>query len=686
MSLGRRRLDLEDERTVQKRYRGEVQAMTHRPVMGQAPRHNLLTGSGQPQGRVMPFGALVGRVGLREPEEELLNGQGDFYIGETYAEFDNVHVFSWAAPVACTFFRGSRHHAFCDEVAVIRAFEHRGDDIVDFDDERVCEDVPEQPFRKRTLTIPDAPTRTLRRPIPPREAPPAPPPVVHEPKPSRTTSPAGSTAALEPQPGSQSSPTVRRHAPAPSEPAQTGRSAATPVRASALLHARLAAPRTKSLAPVLATLQPDQYDLVSAPAQESMIIEGQPGTGKTIIASHRAAYLILNGAPRKNRRDGDVLIVGPTRGYSRHVRAAIDRLTGGSPRVRVLSLPEVMLHILGKQGEPRGSISRSWRDVDQQLAMFVRATVTRLRSAGTRLTRHDVYDQLRRNGSSEQPVTEDPEWAAYLRRLPPARAALTMRAYIPILATIQWEVAKPADLVGIEHIIVDEAQDVTPLEWDLLASMNAAHAWTIVGDLNQRRSDHTLASWRQILDLLAIPYGDPPILRLDRGYRSTLPILRYANRLLPAAERAVVAFQEQGPEPTVEKCRSSDVAASLVRQLTRLHAAYPEGTVAVITADPKAVETMLRLAGWAKSVGELTWQYSGRDVMVAHPDTARGLEFDAVVVVEPADFPQNLGRQGPLYTALTRPNRELVVVHVKPLPERLRRRSRTRTPSRRSGT
>ncbi|MGC4815616.1 AAA family ATPase [Micromonospora sp. DT228] len=676
MTLGRKQLDIEDERTAQKRYRRAVQDRASRPIMHQGSRNNFWTGSGLPQSPAMPFGALVGRVALRKPDEELLEGHGDFYIGEAYVNLDGVYVFSWAAPVACTFFRGSRHHEFCEEVAVIRAFEHRGEEIVDFDDERVCEDVPEQPFRKRTLTVPAAPSRTLRPPTPPREAPrTTTPAVVQQASPPQNLFVADTAAVPTAQPVGKAVPTIRPDAPSPSLPAQTGRPTPMPIRAQALLRARLAAPRTRSLAPVLATLQPDQYDLVTAPAMGSMIVEGQPGTGKTIIASHRAAYLINDDTPEENTLDGDVLIVGPTSGYSRHVQAAIDRLTGGSPRVRVLSLPQLMLRILGERGEPRGSISRSWQDVDQQLAMFVRATVTRLKAGGTRPTCDDVYDHLRRNGSIDQPVAEDPEWAAYLRRLPPARDALTMRAHTPMLATIQWEVAKPPDLVGIEHIIVDEAQDVTPLEWALLASMNEAHAWTIVGDLNQRRSDHTLASWRQILDLLTIPYGDPPIHRLDRGYRSTRPILQYANRLLPAAERAVLAFQEQGPEPTVEKCKPSDLTASVVRHLTRLQAVYPEGTLAVITADPKAVETTLRLAGWARSVSDrFTWQYSDREVIVAHPDTARGLEFDAVVVVEPADFPQNLGRQGPLYTALTRPNRELVVVHAKPLSERLRKR------------
>lgn len=134
------------------------------------------------------------------------------------------------------------------------------------------------------------------------------------------------------------------------------------------------------------------------------------------------------------------------------------------------------------------------------------------------------------------------------------------------------------------------------------------------------------------------------------------------------------AFQE-GPEPIVEKCRPSDLDGAVLRHVNRLQAAYPEGTVAIITVNPKAVETTLRLAGWAHSQSDpFTWQHSGREVTVAHPDIVRGLEFDVVIVVEPASFPQNLGRQGLLYTALTRPNRELAVVHTKPLPDPLRKK------------
>lgn len=683
MTPDRAKLDLEDERSAQKRYRRMVQERASRQIAIQGSRNNFWTGTGQRHRPAMPFGDLVGRVALHQPNHDILDGHSDFYIGETYANLDGVYVYSWAAPIACTFFRGSRHHELCDEVAVVRVFERRGDDIVSIYDESVCDHVPTQPFRKRALIVPAAPSRsnTLRPPTPPRATPLAPTPASAAPRPVPTLN---RPAVLAPAAGESVRPGIFpagtgsiRSAPAARPARSAGRAAALPpVRAEALLRARVAAPRATSLAPVLATLQPDQYDLVTVPAMDSMIIEGQPGTGKTIVASHRAAYLISDETPAENGIDGDVLIVGPTNGYTMHVRTVIDRLTGESERVRVRALPELMLQILGMLREPDGTISRSWRDVDKALAMFVRATVKRLKDAGTMPTPDDVYQRLRRNGNSGQPVTRDPDWIAYLRTLPPTRErALTKRAHTPLLATIQWEVAKPPNLAGIEHMIVDEAQDVSPLEWLLLESMNEANAWTLLGDLNQRRSDHTLASWAQVLELLAIPDGDPPVRRLERSYRSTRPILEYANRLLPAAERTVLAFQEGGPEPTVEKCQPSGLGAAVLRHLTRQQAAHPQGTVAIIAADATVVETVLRRAAWVKSKGgQFTWRRSGRDVTVAHPDTARGLEFDAVVVVEPADFPQNLARHGPLYTALTRPNRELAVVHTKPLPERLRKR------------
>jgi DNA helicase IV len=134
-------------------------------------------------------------------------------------------------------------------------------------------------------------------------------------------------------------------------------------------------------------------------------------------------------------------------------------------------------------------------------------------------------------------------------------------------------------------------------------------------------------------------------------------------------------LQEEGPAPTVEKVRPTEIGNAVVAQVDRLLAAYPMGTVAVIGPNTGAVRRSLRSEGWAGSLHDVSpRERDGREVTVVDPDSARGVEFDAVVVVEPGDFKQNYGQQGPLYTALTRANRELVVVHTKSLPKELQRR------------
>jgi DNA helicase-2/ATP-dependent DNA helicase PcrA len=659
-------LELADEQAAQKRYSQKLEAKAQQPVVVQRPRNNLWTGTGMPASRVMPTGQLVGRVALATPDPDL-DGGSDFYIGEARADIDGVNVYSWAAPVACTFFRGTRHHAWCGEVAVIRAFAHRNDQIVDFADDVVRDDAPAAPFRKRGLTIPTPPSRSRSLSLP---KPTGKPPAVPEP---RAETPFAAPSDDSTHRGDETS---RHLASAPKSPAGRKIESVPLLRAEELLRTQLQTPRTMSLAPVLATLQPDQYELVTAPAMESMIVEGQPGTGKTIVASHRAAYLINEETPPENTLDGNILLIGPTIGYTNHVRDVVNRLTGGTDRIKILGIPQLMQRILGLKDEPRRLSSRSWQDVGWHLGVLARSAIHRLKtSKGMTPTTEEAYEHLRQNGMPGRPITPDREWSAYLDRLPPYRDPRALSAQTPLLAFIKWEVARPSELGFIEHIIVDEAQDVTPLEWFLLDAINEAHAWTLLGDLSQRRSDHTLSSWRQILEVLGLSEEDSPITKLQRGYRSTKPILEYANRLVPRNQRALMAFQEIGPDPNVEPVRPGDLRTAVVGQVDRLLGAYLDGTVAVISVDPTTIRQSLRSVGWAMArINPQIWERNGRSVTVIDPDAARGLEFDAVIVVEPADFPQNYGRQGPLYTALTRPNRELTIVHAKSLPDALRRR------------
>lgn len=640
MSTTSKDLELEDERSAEKRYFNVLQKMASRPVHFEGPRNLLFVGNGIPKRREVLIGPLVGRVALANPDD--LVGT-DFYIAEgRSATVDGVEVYHWANPIACSFFRENHQHEsyrglgeLCDDVVVTRAFVRSEGLIVDFADDVVGEHAPTNPFRKRGLAIPAPPTMPKRP----------------QPKPLDPT-PTASTDEAE----------SHQH---------TGHLPAG-IRAEEALRAQLQAPRTKRLDSVLATLQPDQYALVTMPAGDSMIIEGKPGTGKTIIASHRAAYLVNEETPAEDRAAGNVLLIGPTAGYSKHVLGVINRLAGNSEQLRVLSLPELWQHILDLKYPPKGEIIPTSQDADWKLVRLLHRAIRHIRTnnGGTALTAEQVYEYMRTNSAA---VTSDAQWSTYLSALPAYRHALGLRAHSPLLAYIQWEVSPPADLAGITHIIIDEAQDVTPLGWLLLDEINIEDRWTVLGDLNQRRSDHTPARWPEILDLIAIE-EDTAVFELAIGYRSTRPILEFATRLLPRGQRAVNAFQQDGPDPTVEKVRSAEVGDAVTAHVERLLAAYPLGTVAVIGPDTAAVRKSLRSRGWAGSMHDLSpWEREGREVSVLDPDSARGIEFDAVVVVEPADFKQNRGHQGPLYTALTRPNRELVVVHAKALPDALRR-------------
>jgi DNA helicase-2/ATP-dependent DNA helicase PcrA len=658
MSSQRKQLEIEDERTAEKQYAKVLRDRASQPSGYQGPANSFWTGSGVPKKRAPIAGELVGRVALVR-SDDVLDGGSDFYIGETYAEVNGINVFGWTTPIACTFFRGSDHHYLCGEVAVVRAFRRSDGRIVDLVDEILRSDAPREPFKKQGLSIPAPPTRP-RPPVP----------TIKDAQPDLS----GDASEVLDEPMLDGpNPTAPERTPA--SPSKT----ALPdldlpqLRAEPLLREQMLAPRNKGLGPVLSTLQPDQYEMVTIPAMDCVVIEGKPGTGKTIVASHRAAYLVNEETPPENGLDGDVLVVGPTTGYSRHIRDVINRLTGENDRIKVLSLPELISKILGVKQMPQVGSSRVWQDVGWELAPYARLAIMKLTEThgNAALEADQVYSLLRENPSS---VVKDRDWSRYLRQLPPYREALTDGVHAPLVAFIQWELAGSPELDSVEHVIVDEAQDVTPLEWLLLDEINKADAWTILGDLNQRRSDHTLSDWAQVLEVIAID-PETPIRPMKRAYRSTKPILEFANRLLPRDQRKLHAFQESGPEPEVTKARPAELTDTVIREIERLISAYPRGTVAVISVSAEQITRGLRSKGWASSTHDPhQWETGEKQVVVANPDEARGLEFDGVVVVEPADFPKNFGRNGPLYTALTRANRELAVVYSRSLPDGLRRR------------
>ena len=266
------------------------------------------------------------------------------------------------------------------------------------------------------------------------------------------------------------------------------------------------------------------------------------------------------------------------------------------------------------------------------------------------------------------------KFLAWLQALPKWNEVSSRVRYLPMLATVALALDPRPASERVGHLIVDEAQDVRPLEWRILTTslLEPGGSLSLFGDMNQRRSDWTAPTWLQLAEDLEMTdeNGQFYIQVLEVGFRSTKQILKFANQLLPRSERNEQALQE-GPQPKAMKVSPdgrTPVAVDSAIELTTRHS----GMVAVISTEPRPVSVEFRKRGWSRGSYQHSWTLDSATVVVLHPDEARGLEFDATVVVEPGDFPENVGRQGVLYTSLTRANKELTVVHTQRLPRDLR--------------
>lgn len=600
-----------------------------------------------------PVHGLLGRVELAEPTD-IVDGT-DFYIGSHYRDRDDLVlsvVFSWAAPIASTFFTSWSQHELCSQVTSRRTLLRRlGGEVTDYVDDPGPARGRTEPFARRKLAIPKAPTR---RPLPRRNA--EVPPVPEQ------------RHALEDEAETATSPKQVPVVPAIAP-------AREPMRAERAVFAAISAPRKERLTSVLATLQPDQYEMVTAASDRSLVIEGHPGTGKTVVAAHRAAYLVHpSHEPRPLRR---VLVIGPTEHYVQYIRGVLDELNGGAGVVHAMSLDSAMLDVRGLSASLDNTQPTDQREVDYELYDLASQAEHLLREEGHlnepishAASVEKTYEALRANRVGRTHLTQDLGRATFLRALPAFTAAQTMRRYLQILAACGRAVAGVGPY-SYDHVVVDEAQDLSPLEWAVLRSLNPSGRWTLLGDLNQRRSDLSYRDWTSVSRLLAV--DDIPVKALRRGYRTSAAIMEFASRLLPEAERSVASLQAGGEPPRVRKIAADRLYAQVVDEVSALHDRHPEGTVVVIGVHPPESIRALRVAGFHNDPQRPdTMVNDVRQVRVLTPQQARGLEFDAAVVVEPINFPKPIGRHGLLYTSLTRANRELVVLHTGQIQRELR--------------
>ncbi len=512
--------------------------------------------------------------------------------------------------------------------------------------------------------------------------------------------------------------------------------------------------RTGRLGDIVATIQGEQDEIIRAPQAGLLVVQGGPGTGKTVVALHRAAYLLYSY--RFPLQDQGVLVVGPNRLFLAYIEQVLPSLGEAGVRLAVLSdlvVPRVrtdrldtedaaavkgdlaMVELIRRAVRQRERRLRSDLVIGfglQNLRLTVFESEQIIKEAKRRFRTHNaarkfiekevfatlansareevdvaaVRDRLRRT----LPLRETLEWmwpiltpAHFLHdlfRSPHLLAAAGRDLFsseqlsalrhdsavhaddikwaftdAPLLDEARFHLgARPSrrgedDMRTYGHIVIDEAQDMSPMELRMVSRRSLNGSMTIVGDIAQATGTWDRQSWDTIIEQLP-QRREPERRELTTGYRIPAPAMKLAARVLTAAAPGLtppVAIRNDGAEPVVRY--SEDLAAGLAQAVESELAEIDAGNLAVIV--PRSLIDPVGAALTAAGIefGGATRSGLDRQVTVVPVQLVKGLEVDAALVVEPARIVRE-ERQGmrALYVALTRATKRVGILHSEPLP------------------
>ncbi|KUJ69873.1 AAA family ATPase [Streptomyces albus subsp. albus] len=525
--------------------------------------------------------------------------------------------------------------------------------------------------------------------------------------------------------------------------------------ASKLLQSEIERPRVGPMRDIVATIQPEQDEIVRAGIGGTVCVQGAPGTGKTAVGLHRIAYLLY--AHRDRLARSGTLVIGPNRSFLQYIeqvlpalgelqvqQATVDDLVAregvavrgadDAEAARIKGdarLAEVLRRALRSHvtlpTEPcvvvRGS--RRWRVPAYEIEEIVTELLDRdirygaAREALPQRIAHTVLVRMEQAGEAPDDRVQDAVArnaavkAAVKAAWPPvdpAKLVLRLLSDADFLAehadglltadeqkAILWakparsaKSAKwsPADTVLIDeaadliqrtpslgHVVLDEAQDLSPMQYRAVGRRCTTGSATILGDLAQGTTPWATGSWREALGHLGKPDGQ--VEELTQGFRVPREVIAYASRLLPAIAPELTeatSIREAAGDFSVREVAHDALDAEVVAACRR--ALDHEGSIGLIAADARVpvLAEALSAAGLAYlPPGEETTAESRLTLVPA--TLAKGLEYDYVVLDEPAAVvdgePDERTGLRRLYVALTRAVSGLAVVHSAPLPERL---------------
>lgn len=552
------------------------------------------------------------------------------------------------------------------------------------------------------------------------------------------------------------------------------------------LLAALGRARDHTMRDIVATIQAEQDEAIRAPYQGFTMISGGPGTGKTVVALHRAAYLLYSN--RRRFESGGVLVVGPSRVFMNYIARVLPSLGEASVTLRSIgAVASDVVRITGDRVDDpqtaaiKGSLRmvkvlrRLVQEPPQEVPLLLRITVdgnvlgltadtlARIRSqvlahhklnsareavekellkALWRVWTPDSDDALDHDQELEEfgdRVSELASFRMFLNAWWPAVSApqaLSRLADVELLKRIStsmlsnaecevlsasyrdatdWtaadgalldelvhllgpvpvqeepelaglpdldsgveEVFTTADLLSTvresdpfelphetyAHVLVDEAQDVSPMQWRMLRRRGASASWTIVGDPAQSSLTDTQEANRAIEEII----GTAPVrhFRLSTNYRSPSEVFNLAAKVvvadfpdadLPTAVRST-GHEPQLLMPADAAPENPTIPAAMIN-IVRSLLAEVEGTIGVI-CPPSTKDELATHFERARLPG-------AERVVVITAQQAKGLEYDAVLVITPDDIvAESPGGVRALYVALTRPTQRLVTLDAAP--------------------
>jgi DNA helicase IV len=541
----------------------------------------------------------------------------------------------------------------------------------------------------------------------------------------------------------------------------------TGIRGYSTLLAALNRGRTGQLGDIVATIQGEQDEIIRSPQAGVLVVQGGPGTGKTVVALHRAAYLLYTY--RFPLEDQGVLVIGPNRVFLRYIErvlpslgeAGVEQVVLGDlvPDVKwaryAIDPPDGPLTARVK-GDLRMSIvidkavTDRERPLREDLVVPFRTGYLRLRADESARIVRAAQRRFRKHNAARRWV-ESEVWSAMaatwrddalgvnevrdgVRPMPEVKAAfermwpvltpaqllhdlfgskallklaaakyLTEAEYLSLYrertgdaADVRWtehDVAlldEARSYLGVRpsknksggkidedeirtygHIVVDEVQDLTPMQLRMVSRRSLNGSMTVVGDLAQATGALAPNTWDDVLSHL--PDNKPSrVIGLSVGYRIPERIMELANKVMMAATpalRAPTSVRAGDEHPEFVQVVASDLLAAVVSATKELDADVGEGNIAVVVPDVMFDDVSGALEAAGIEHGKATRSGLEMGITVVPVSVVKGLELDGVIVVEPAAIVAG-EQQGlrALYVALTRSTKQLTIVHSQPLP------------------